>query len=218
MTKLSELLKQRAAAYDAFKVLADKPTLTADEETEYPTLRRSVQDLDSQITRAREAQELAAAGAQPVAGQDNPSTTPAAVENDRYVREKSLVVGGAMKMLGRSAGIISVARADAVGLYGENHPVTRALSASQGSAGGFIVPPDYMNEIIELLRPRAVVRAAGPRVIPMPRGTMTLPGQSSAASAGYGPEGGVFPLRSRASARSWPATRSSWRWCRSRTT
>lgn len=190
MTKLSELLKQRAAAYDAFKVLADKPTLTADEETEYPTLRRSVQDLDSQITRAREAQELAAAGAQPVAGQGNPSTTPAAVENDRYVREKSLVVGGAMKMLGRSAGIISVARADAVGLYGENHPVTRALSASQGSAGGFIVPPDYMNEIIELLRPRAVVRAAGPRVIPMPRGTMTLPGQSSAASAGYGPEGG----------------------------
>jgi hypothetical protein len=46
-----------------------------------------------------------------------------------------------------------------------------------------------MNEIIELLRPMAVVRGAGPRVMPMPRGTMTLPGQASAATASYGAEG-----------------------------
>jgi HK97 family phage major capsid protein len=32
------------------------------------------------------------------------------------------------------------------------------------------------------------VRGAGPRVIPMPRGTMTLPGQASAATASYGSE------------------------------
>ena len=43
--------------------------------------------------------------------------------------------------------------------------------------------------MIELLRARAVVRSAGPRIIPMPRGTMTLPGQNSAASASYGAEG-----------------------------
>jgi HK97 family phage major capsid protein len=46
-----------------------------------------------------------------------------------------------------------------------------------------------MNEIIELLRPAAVVRGANPRVIPMPRGTMTLPGQASPATATYGAEG-----------------------------
>lgn len=185
---ITELVKKRAAAFDAFKVLADKETLSDEEQTEYETQKRGLQDLDKQISRAKEAQELAGAAAQPVAGQEG--TVPAAAESDRYVREKSLVIGGAMKMLGRSAGILTVARADAIELYGENHPVTRALVTSSGSAGGFIVPPDYMNEIIELLRPMAVVRGADPRVIPMPRGTMTLPGQGSAASAGYGSEGG----------------------------
>lgn len=187
---INDLLKKRAAAFDQFKALVGKETLTTEEETQYDTLHREVKDLDGRIKRARELQELNASTAQPVEGQTVTTTVPATPETDKYTREKSLVVGGAMKMLGRSAGIISVARAEAVQMYGENHPVTRALNTSQGSAGGFIVPPDYMNEIIELLRPRAVVRAAGPRNIPMPRGTMTLPGQGSAASAGYGPEGG----------------------------
>lgn len=193
---ITDLLKKRAAAFDTFKALAEKPTLTENETTECATLKRSVEDLDGQIARAKEVQTLSAAGAQPVEGQEDATgtqvrtTVDAKPETDRYIREKSLVIGGAMKMLGRSSGIISVARADAVALYGENHPVTRALNTSQGSAGGFIVPPDYMAEIIELLRPRAVVRSAGPRNIPMPRGTMTLPGQGSAATAGYGPEGG----------------------------
>lgn len=193
---ITDLLKKRAAAFDAYKALADKPTLTAEEATDYEAKKRAVQDLDGQITRAKEAQELSAAGAQPVEGQDaplNPGTravVPATPETDKYVKERSLVIGGAMKMLGVGGGNVRSAVLEASALYGEAHPVTRALATSVGSAGGFIVPPDYMNEIIELLRPMAVVRAAGPRNIPMPRGTMTLPGQASAASAGYGTETG----------------------------
>lgn len=193
---ITDLLKKRAAAFDAYKALADKPTLTADEATDYEAKKRAVQDLDGQITRAKEAQELSAAGAQPVEGQDAPlapgnrAAVPAAPETDKYVKERSLVIGGAMKMLGMGNGNVRAAALEATALYGESHPVTRALVTSVGSAGGFIVPPDYMNEIIELLRPMAVVRGAGPRVIPMPRGTMTLPGQASAASAGYGTETG----------------------------
>lgn len=113
---------------------------------------------------------------------------PRAARSDRYVKEPSLVIGGIMRALGRTRGIVSVARDNAAELYGQNHPVTRALVASVGSSGGFIVPPDQMDEIIELLRPLAVVRAAGARVVPMPRGTMTLPGQGSAATAGYSGE------------------------------
>ena len=187
MTKIAELRKQRAAAFDAYKVLADKDTLTADEIKDYATKRQAVQEIDLKIERAKEAEVLAAAGAQPVAGQEN-ATVHAAVETDRYVKERSLVVGGIMKMLGRGSGNVRLAREESVALYGENHPVTRALVTSAGASGGFIVPPDYMNEIIELLRPIAVVRGSGPRVIPMPRGTMTLPGQGSAATATYGQE------------------------------
>lgn len=185
MPKLNELIAKRAAAYDTYEALADKPTLTTEEQADYKVRKQEVEDLDGQIQRAREAQVLSAAGAEPVAGQE---TVAPAVKTDPYERDKSLVIGGCMKMLGRGAGVVSLARTEAIALYGENHPVTRALITSAGASGGFIVPPDYMNEIIELLRPLAVVRAAGPRVIPMPRGTMTLPGQASAATATYGSE------------------------------
>ena len=187
MSTVTDLVKKRALAFDAFKALADKETLSEDEAKEYDTKKRAVTDLDGQITRAKDANALSAASAQPVAGQEV-RTVPAAVETDRYVKERSLVIGGVMKMLGRGHGSVRLAHEESVSIYGENHPVTRALITSAGASGGFIVPPDYMNEIIELLRPMAVVRGAGPRIIPMPRGTMTLPGQASAATATYGSE------------------------------
>src|ERR1700739_239804 len=64
--KLAELRKQRAAAFDLFKALADQPTLSIDEQTDYEAKKRAVTDLDGQIKRALEAQELAAATARRV--------------------------------------------------------------------------------------------------------------------------------------------------------
>ena len=190
MTKIAELVAQRARAFDEFKVLAEKPTLSEAELAEYETKKRAVTDLDAQLVRAKEAQALSASTAQPVAGQETPENTPAAkVETDKYVKERSLVIGAAAKMMAYGGGNLFSARQASMEVYGESHPVTRALVASTGPAGGFIVPPDYMNEIIELLRPAAVVRGSNPRVIPMPRGTMTLPGQASPATATYGSEG-----------------------------
>lgn len=190
MTKIAELLQHRARAFDEFKTLAEKPSLTEAEQAEYETKKRAVTDLDAQIARAKEAQTLSAGTAQPVAGQEtSENKTPATVEADRYVKERSLVIGAAAKMMAYGGGNLFTARQASREVYGESHPVTRALVASTGPAGGFIVPPDYMNDIIELLRPAAVVRGSNPRVIPMPRGTMTLPGQASPATATYGSEG-----------------------------
>jgi len=183
--KIADLRKQRSAAFDAFNLLAQKENLTEPELVDFTGKEATVRSLDDQITRAKAAQELAASTAQPVAGQP---TVSASVEKDHYVREKSLVLGGVVKMLGAGGGSIYNARTAAHEAYGESHPVTRALAATTGTSGGFAVPEDYMAEIIPLLRAAAVVRSAGPRVIPMPRGTMRLPGQSSAASATYGSE------------------------------
>lgn len=202
MIKVADLMKQRATAFDAFKALAEKPTLTAEEQTEYDTRRDEVRGLDGQIDRAREAQELAARDARPIAGQVQ-TRVPASIETDPYISDEAakrsglttkagLVVGGMVRMIGRAQSVYQNPVDLAVAQYGEAHPVvtgTRALITGTGDSGGFIVPPDYQAEIIELLRPLAQVRAAGPRVIPMPRGTMRLPGQNSAASAGYGAEG-----------------------------
>ncbi len=190
MSKIAELLQKRARAFDEFKALAEKTSLTEAEQDDYEVKKRSVTELDAQITRAKEAQTLSAGTAQPVAGQEAAEgKVRATVETDKYVKDRSLVIGAAAKMMAYGGGNLFNARQASADVYGESHPVTRALVASTGPAGGFIVPPDYMNEIIELLRPLAVVRGSNPRVIPMPRGTMTLPGQASPATASYGNEG-----------------------------
>jgi HK97 family phage major capsid protein len=63
--------------------------------------------------------------------------------------------------------------------------IQKALAAGDFTAGGFMVPPEFAQDIIELLRNRTVVRAAGARVLPMPRGTMHLPKQTAGATVGY---------------------------------
>lgn len=199
--KIAELRKKRAAAYDAFKAVAEKDILTEQETKDYPAMKKSVTDYDDQITRATEAQELAAASAEETRSGDYQAGR---VKGDVWTDEeaakerglgtcKGLVVGGIVKMLVQGGGSIHGARQAAKDIYGkaygENHPVIKALNTSTGSAGGFIVPPEQMTEIIPLLRAQAVVRSAGPRNIPMPRGSMTIPGQGSAATASYGAEG-----------------------------
>lgn len=188
MKKISELQAERAKAFDAFELVARKKDFSDADQPEYDRLKAEVTRIDGEITRTKELQDLSAASAQPVAGQEKADTVPATVETDRYVKEKSLLLGGVAKMIGVGGGNLYGARQAAKDIYGESHPVTKALVTSSGSAGGFLVPPDVMNEVIPLLRAKAVVRAAGPRNIPMPRGTMTLPGQTSAATASYGAE------------------------------
>jgi HK97 family phage major capsid protein len=182
--KIADLRTQRGVVFDQFKVLAERQVLTEAERIDYTDKKRALAEFDDQITRAKEAQDLAATTATPVAGQ----TVAATVADDPYTKTRSLIVGAAIRMIGRSGGSLVDARDSAKTLYGESHPVTRALIVSSGTAGGFIVPPDYMNEIIELLRAQTVVRGSNPRSLPMPRGTMTLPSQTSPATATYGAE------------------------------
>jgi HK97 family phage major capsid protein len=206
---VAALRQQRASAFDAFNALAIKPTLTDEELADYDVKKRAVTDLDGQIQRMLDAQALAAATAEPVAGQEHTQQIQLRERdpytNDDHAKEmglrssKGLRTIASLRMFNKAGGSIEEARKIAATEFGESHPiirafeprrdpVTRALITSVGASGGFIVPPDYMNEIIELLRPKAVVRSSGPRTIPMPRGTMTLPGQASQATASYGNE------------------------------
>lgn len=186
MPKIAELQQKRSKAFDAFKAIAEKDDFNpAVDQKAFDDAKTEVDAIDAEIVRAKTVQEMSAKTAVPVQGQE---PVPATVENDPYIKEKSLLLGGVTKMIGVGGGNVYNARQASKDAYGENHPVTKALIASSGGAGGFIVPPDVMNEVIPLLRAVAVVRGAGPRNIPMPRGTMTLPGQASAASASYGSE------------------------------
>ncbi|MGI3901244.1 MAG: phage major capsid protein [Janthinobacterium lividum] len=63
--------------------------------------------------------------------------------------------------------------------------VARALAASVGTAGGFLVPPDMSEEVIELLRPASVVMSLEPRILQMPHGQMMVPRITGGAQANY---------------------------------
>lgn len=67
--------------------------------------------------------------------------------------------------------------------------VSKALTVSIGNAGGFTVPEQLSNEIIEFLRPVSVVRSLNPIILPMPGGRLTMPGAATGAVASYVSEG-----------------------------
>ena len=196
---IHDLRAKRATIFDAYKALGEKTDFDKEkDQAEFDRLKAELDAKDAEIERQKAIQDAAARTALPVAGQEN-DRVPATVNSDPYTSEgaaiakglsthKALIIGGCARMIGQGGGNIYNARQAAKELYGENHPVTKALLAGVGASGGFIVPPDYVAEIIELLRPMAVVRAAGPRALPMPRGTMRLPSQTSAATASYSAE------------------------------
>lgn len=66
--------------------------------------------------------------------------------------------------------------------------VAASLSGATSGAGGVTIPQAQGAEIIELLRPRVVVRKAGARSVPMPAGELRNARQSGGATAGYGAE------------------------------
>lgn len=61
----------------------------------------------------------------------------------------------------------------------------KALATGDPTAGGFLVPTQFSSDVIELLRPAAVVRSLGPTTMPMPTGTIKVPKVTTGATAGY---------------------------------
>lgn len=72
--------------------------------------------------------------------------------------------------------------------------LAKVLSASDTSAGGVLVPAQFATEVIELLRERAIVRSLGPRIVPMPTGSITMPKITGGATAAYIGENQNFPI------------------------
>ncbi|AWK90355.1 phage major capsid protein [Azospirillum thermophilum] len=174
------LLRQQYA-----KAVDELGTLTADAAA-FEKKEAEVVALKAQIERALKAQQLAADTAEPTVGQPNTPVMPTAPAQPAT---KVAKLGGLVKALYHAGGNHMLAQQWAEKHMGESHPVTKSLNTAVAASGGATLAEDVANEVIELLRPRTVVRASGPRVIPMPRGTMRMPKQTSGVTGTYGGEG-----------------------------
>lgn len=67
--------------------------------------------------------------------------------------------------------------------FGEK--VEKALATTPATAGGYVVPPEYSAELIELLYNKVAVRKLGATTVPMPQGTLTMPKLSAGIAATY---------------------------------
>lgn len=60
-----------------------------------------------------------------------------------------------------------------------------AMAATSPTDGGFLVPEQFSQDVIELLRPQSVVRSMVGQTLPMPVGTLNIPKITDGSSAYY---------------------------------
>jgi len=107
--------------------------------------------------------------------------------------EKGLGMARFIRCVAAGKGHIDSAHKFAQKHFGDDDSVTKALSATDFVAGGAAVPPDFVEEIIEFLRPASIVRRLNPNILPMPTGSMTMPKQTGGATANYVGENDNIP-------------------------
>jgi HK97 family phage major capsid protein len=78
--------------------------------------------------------------------------------------------------------------------WGEDGAIMKALEASDAAAGGVLIPTQWSGEVIELLKEATIFRSMGPRVVPMPTGSMQMSKITAGATAGYIGESQNLPV------------------------
>jgi HK97 family phage major capsid protein len=99
--------------------------------------------------------------------------------------EKGLAAARLIRALAAGRGSKADAHAFAETTWGKEDAAVKALAAGESTAGGFLLSPGMSSDIIELLRPAAVVRRMRPTLMPMPEGTMSVPKLTGGAAATY---------------------------------
>ncbi len=206
---IAELRKKRAAAYDSLSALAtNKSVFTEDETKAYETAKKDVTDLDAQIDRAVELQELASRSAVLVDGQEQDPRAAVTIRRPTYSKLK------AYKDFTTDRGIVVRAEDQAyrVGqfvlatVYGvpeaqkwckDNGIVlTRAQAEGVNSVGGYLVPEEMMASIIVLRETFGVFRQNA-QIVPMGRDTLNWPRRTGGVTAYFVAEG-IAPTESNA--------------------
>lgn len=123
-------------------------------------------------------------------GQSRQPEAPQSVEQ-RALRFGRIIRAGAASAMAIKSGV-PVPPEDVLTRWGDKaladeiaQSRAKALAAGDATAGGFLVPVQYSQDVIEYLRAQSVVRRLGARAIPVPTGTIKIPKLTGGATAYY---------------------------------
>jgi len=189
---LVDLKAKRHALLGEMKVLNEKSGEEFEAE-KYDALKKEVEALDAEIERKIEFLELEKKSAKlvvPAVTEDDTPVPPAGREDVVTVEHKRLDGKGekfgalVLATMAANGGGMKGAHDFLVKRYGRRHEITKTLQAGS-TPGSVLVPEDFANEVIELLRDQTVVRQLALRTIGLPQGQLTLPRQNSSATAQF---------------------------------
>lgn len=148
---------------------------------------------DVAVKRAESVEAAQATAAVAAAHVTTPATPAATVPGQiKDPAQKGIEVGFVVAALAAGKGdpVRAAAFLDKAGHSG----MGAILSAGVDAAGGFTVPRPLAADMIEMLRARTVVRAAGAETFEMPAGKMRMAKQTATATASYGAETSAMPI------------------------
>ena len=187
----SERAKVNASVQALAKIEADGGQLNAEQLQEFAGLQTKFADLTAQITRMEAAESIAAAAAVPVdrahGSAHQPAAPPAAASMPARPRTPEVQGAGMSRMIralvAAQGNQQTAAKFAMDNGFGED--VAMALNTLTPGAGGVLIPTNMAREVIELWRPKSVVRTLGARSIPLNNGNLTLPRLKGGAVVGY---------------------------------
>jgi HK97 family phage major capsid protein len=180
LKRIEELRRDQAMIAEKVQVLANKEKkgeqLSTDELAQFTSMQTDFDALGGQISRAEQAENMAIATAQPITGASiHVKTAPKDYPGAKLARFAMSMAAGENDL--------ALAEKFAANEIGDNE-VAMAISTATNS-GGALVPEKVANDIIELLRPKSVVRSLGAQTVPLVNGNLTMPRLASGANSSY---------------------------------
>lgn len=188
---INELRRERANINQQVQALAaieaGGVALSVEQHTEFTNLTTKFNEVTGQIERAEAAERMAAAAAVPV--DPKPAavaapTAPSVPAQPKAPEVKGAKVARMVRALAAAGGDAQLASQLAIE-RGFGEEVAMSLNTLTSSAGGILVPANLSSEVIELLRPKSVVRKLGARTLPITNGNITIPRLKGGAVVGY---------------------------------
>jgi HK97 family phage major capsid protein len=190
MKTIETLRRERGEIVAQIKAMADLEasgtTLSAEQLAQFTDLETQANLISAAIARQESTERLMAEQAVPVKA--HPSQAPPAVHTKAELKQYP---GAGMARLAMAVaagkGDLQLAEQFAAKEIGDAN-IAMVISTANGS-GGALIPENLHSEVIELLRPRTIVRKLGARPVPLPNGNLSMPRMAGGASSSYVGEG-----------------------------